>query len=33
MMEQYITGGLSEESLQKVETYSKKVIDYGKEER
>ena len=33
MMEQYITGGLSEESKQKVEQYSNRVIDYGEEER
>ena len=33
MMEQYITGGLSEASKQKVELYSNRVIDYGEEER
>jgi penicillin-binding protein 2 len=33
MMEQYITGGLSESSLRKVEDYSSRVIDYGEEER
>ena len=33
MMEQYITGGLSEESKEKVELYSNRVIDYGEEER
>ena len=33
MMEQYITGGLSEESKLKVEQYSNRVIDYGEEER
>ena len=33
MMEQYITGGLSEASKRKVEDYSNRVIDYGEEER
>ena len=33
MMEQYITGGLSEASQRKVEDYSNRVIDYGEEER
>ena len=33
MMEQYITGGLSKESKEKVELYSNRVIDYGEEER
>ena len=33
MMEQYITGGLSDASMQKVEQYSNRAIDYGKEER
>lgn len=33
MMEQYINGGLSETSLEKVEQFEQKVIDYGDEER
>lgn len=33
MMEQYITGGLSEASKLKAEQYSNRVIDYGEEER
>jgi penicillin-binding protein 2 len=33
MMEQYITGGLSEASQRKADDYSKRVIDYGEEER
>jgi penicillin-binding protein 2 len=33
MMEQYITGGLSEASRKKVEDYSNRKIDYGEEER
>jgi penicillin-binding protein 2 len=33
MMEQYITGGLSEASMKKVEDYSNRKIDYGEEER
>lgn len=33
MMEQYINGGLSESSKLKVQDYSTRAIDYGKEER
>lgn len=33
MMEQYLTGGLSEESEAKAQAFSERRIDYGKEER
>ena len=33
MMEQYLTGGLSEESEAKARTFAERSIDYGEEER
>jgi penicillin-binding protein 2 len=33
MIEQYLTGGLSQESMIRAEAFSNRIIDYGIEER